>query len=449
MASASHFNKVPAGSDLQPVPGDPGAPIIGYTFRFMADPIPMLRQRYDHYGPVSWASLFGIRMVQMLGPEANEFVFKNRGDLFSNNLGWDYFIGKFFHRGIMLLDFEEHRWHRKIMQQAFNRDVLREYIDRMGPEIESGIRRWGNQDDFSVLKGIKQLTLDLATDVFMGYELGPQANRINRAFVHAVRGGTAFIRFPVPGLRWSKGLKGRRVLEKFFRAQLADKRRSQGNDMFSVLCRAETEAGERFSDDDVINHMIFLMMAAHDTSTITLSTMFYYLAKHPAWQERLREESRALGKARLEYDDMDKLESATLVMKEALRLCAPVPSIPRMTVKDVEFNGFFIPKGTMINVLPYFTHYMEEFWPEPEKFDPERFAEHRREDKVHPYAWVPFGGGAHKCIGLHFAELQIKAILHQVVQNYRWSVAADYEMPVDTSSLPVPADGLPVKLERL
>jgi cytochrome P450 len=319
----------------------------------------------------------------------------------------------------------------------------------MGTGIAEGIARWQPENEFSVLQHVKQLTLDLATDVFMGHELGPEADRINQAFVDAVRGGTAFVRFPVPGLRWQKGLKGRKVLEKFFYGHVADKRASDGNDMFSVLCRAETEDGERFTDDDVVNHMIFLMMAAHDTSTITLSTMFYYLARYPEWQEKIREESLALDKEAIGYEDLAKMESAGLVMKEALRLCAPVPSLPRKTVKDVEFQGYFIPKGTMVNVLPYVSHYLEEYWPDPFRFDPERFAEHRREDKVHPYAWVPFGGGAHKCIGLHFAELQVKAILHQVVRHFRWEVEPGYEMPVDTSTLPVPADGLPVRMRRL
>ena len=123
--------------------------------------------------------------------------------------------------------------------------------------------------------------------------------------------------------------------------------------------------------------------------------------------------------------------------------------LPRRTVRDVEYQGYYIPSGTFLTVVPYFTHYMEEYWPDPERFDPERFAEDRREDKVHPYAWVPFGGGAHKCIGLHFAEMQVKAILHRVLLRWRWSVPAGYEMPVDTSSLPVPADGLPVTLEKL
>ena len=98
----------------------------------------------------------------------------------------------------------------------------------------------------------------------------------------------------------------------------------------------------------------------------------------------MQEESQALNKTCIDYDDLAKLEGIGLAMKEALRLCAPVPSLPRKTVRDAEFNGYFIPKGTFISVSPFFTHYMEEFWPEPETFDPERFSEARREDKIHP-----------------------------------------------------------------
>ena len=384
----------------------------------------------------------------MLGPDANQFVLMNKGDLFSNHGGWDFFIGPFFHRGIMLLDFEEHRWHRRIMQQAFTKNALRGYLERMGPRITAGLDTWP-EGGIKVLPRVKRLTLDLATDVFMGQELGPRSEQVNRAFVDTVRAGTALLRFPVPGLRWSKGLRGRRVLEQLFRDEIPTKRAQEDNDLFSALCHATTEDGDRFSDDDVVNHMIFLMMAAHDTTTITLSNLFYHLAGAPEWQERLREESRALGKTQLEYEDLEKLPGIGLAMKEALRLCAPVPSLPRRTVRDVEYDGFHIPKGSFITMAPYFTHYMEEYWPDAERFDPERFAEHRREDKVHPYAWVPFGGGAHKCIGLHFADMQVKAILHQVLLKYRWRVPADYVMPVDTTSLPVPKDGLPVTLERL
>src|SRR5687767_12547140 len=157
--------------------------------------------------------------------------------------------------------------------------------------------------------------------------------------------------------------------------------------------------------------MIFALMAAHDTTTITMTTMAYYLAKNPEWQERCRAESQAIGKRELDFEDLDKLPSLDLVMKESLRLCSPVPGLPREAVKDTQVLGFHIPKGTLVNVATFTNHYLAEYWPDPERFDPERFAPERREDKIHQYAWEPFGGGVHKCIGLHFAGMQVKAIL--------------------------------------
>ena len=437
--------------ELKSIPGELGYPLVGNTLSMTRNPLRFLRDRYNRFGDISWGKILGIKVVFLIGPDANEFVLQNRDDVFSNNQGWDFLIGKFFQRGIMLLDFEEHRFHRKIMQSAFKKSVMMEYIKQMNPSIQDGIMKWTAGDSFHAFTAIKQLTLDLATEVFMGYELGKEADKLNRAFIDTVRAGTSIVRMPIPGGRWKKGLDGRKVLVNFFRSQIKNKRNNNNDsmDLFSQLCRAEAEDGQRFTDDDVVNHMIFLMMAAHDTSTITLSSMLYQLAKNPQWQERLRAESVALGKSCLEYDDLERLPSMTLVMKESLRLCAPVPGIPRKSVKDSEFKGYHIPSGTMIMVSPHFTHHMHEHWTNPFQFDPERFNDERREHKMHSYAYIPFGGGAHMCIGLHFAELQIKAILHQVLLKYRWSVNPGYEMPIDTSSLPTPKDKLPVKLVRL
>ncbi len=433
----------------QSMPGSAGLPLIGHTLDMLGDPLENGLRMTNSLGPAYWVDAFGRTFVNLIGPEANQLVLRNQGDIFSNHKGWDFYIGKFFHRGIMLLDFEEHRHHRGIMQAAFKRQVLVQYLERMNPAIEQGIRKWKTGRNFEVLTSIKQLTLDIATDIFMGEKLGPEADKINKAFVDCVRAGTALARFPLPGGRWKKGLDGRRVLEDFFRARIDEKRRHPGEDLFSRLCQAEDEMGRKFSDDDVINHMIFLMMAAHDTSTITLTTMFYQLAKHPEWQDRLREESLRMGKQDVQHEDLDKLVDAGLVMKESLRMIPPVPGIPRKTVKDVEFKGYLIPAGTMLTVSPMLTHRLKEWWAAPDQFDPERFSEERMEHKKHMYQYVPFGGGAHMCIGLHFAEMQVKAVLHHVLLRYRWSVADNYEMPVDYTSLPVPADKLPVKLERL
>ncbi|MFI0357876.1 cytochrome P450 [Actinomadura sp. 9N407] len=440
----------PEGSGLKPVRGHPGIPFVGNTLQVMRQPFKVARKRYEEFGPVTWGWLLGQRTVTVQGPEAAEAVLVNRDKAFANGPAWSYFIGPFFYRGIMLLDFEEHLHHRRIMQQAFTQKRLRSYMEAMAPGIASGIAAWEPGQGFKVYDHVKQLTLDLATDVFMGVELDrAEADRVNGAFIDAVRAGTAYVRFPVPGLRWHKGVQARKVLEEFFRRHLPAKRRDGGDDLFAALCQAETDDGHRFTDEDVVNHMIFALMAAHDTTTITLTTMAYYLAKHPEWQERLRDESLALGKPVLEFGDLDALPSADLVMKEALRLLPPVPALPRRVVKDTSILGYHIPAGSTVVVPQLTNHQMPEWWPDPETFDPERFAPDRREDKVHKYAWSPFGGGAHKCIGLHFAGMQVKGILHQVLLNYRWSVPGRYEWPLDTTSLPSPKDGLPVRLDRL
>jgi cytochrome P450 len=335
------------------------------------------------------------------------------------------------------------------MQEAFTNERLAGYLVGMNEGIARGLDAWEPRDGFLVLPALKQLTLDVATETFMGVELGSTADRINRAFIDTVQAGTSFVRFPVPGGRWAKGLRGRRVLEGFLTGYLPSKRVGDSDDLFTALCHVTSEDGHAFSDEDVVNHMIFLLMAAHDTSKMTTTTIMYYLAKFSEWQDRVREESRGLGAPGLSIDDLEKLPALDLVMKEALRLIAPVPALARRTVKDTEILGHFLPAGTLTSVGLGFTHYMPEYWPEPELFDPERFAEHRREDKIHPHAWEPFGSGAHKCIGMRFGTVEVKAIVHQLVQRFRWSVPDDYEMVIDTTSLPVPKDGLPVTLERI
>jgi cytochrome P450 len=264
-----------------------------------------------------------------------------------------------------------------------------------------------------------------------------------------VVGGQAIIRADVPGGKWHRGLESRRLLEEYFRSQLPAKRVSQDGDLFSVLCRAETEDGERFSDEDVVNHMIFTMMAAHDTSTITLTMMGYYLARHPEWQDQLRAESEALGKDVIGYDDLEALPSMDLVFKETLRMNAPVGTLARQAIKDTEIDGRYIPKGTKLMLGIYPTQRMEPWWRNPDTFDPGRFSDARREDAAHKYVWTPFGNGVHKCIGMHFGSMEVKAILHQLLLRNSWRIPAGYEPVLDYGTGPFPGDGLPIELRPL
>jgi cytochrome P450 len=441
----------PVGSGLKPVMGDPGLPFLGQSVGFFDDGLKLSRRFHARFGTVFWGNVVGVKLVVVLGPDGIETVLQNRDKAFSNEHGWGYFIGPFFNRGVMLMDFAEHRHHRLIMQQAFKRERLLAYLARMNPAIARGIAGWRPGSDFHMYTRAKQLTLDIATEVFVGDTLGAGADRVNRAFIDTVVGGKALIRTdtPIPWAKWHRGLESRRVLEEYFRALLPAKRASGGDDLFTVLCRAESEDGQRFSDEDVVNHMIFVLMAAHDTSTITLAMMVYYLAKHPVWQERLREESRALGKPFIDYDDIDRLTSMDLVFRETLRINAPVGMLARQAIKDTEIDGHYVPAGTTMMLALYPTMRMEPWWKDPDTFDPERFTPERREDASHRYAWVPFGGNVHKCIGMHFGGMEVKAILHQLLLRNRWTVPPGYEPPLDGGTGPLPADGLPVTLRAL
>jgi cytochrome P450 len=405
------------------------------------------------YGEVARLHIFGTTLYTAYGLDAAEQVLVNRDRVFANGPAWSHFIGPFFRRGLMLLDFDEHLHHRRILQHAFTNDALRRYHAVMAPHIRQGIASWEGVPGPRMHELFKALTLDLALETFVGVELTPaERDRINRAFIDAVRAGTSVVRAPVPGTPWARGLAARKVLEDFFFAQLPEKRRRGGDDLFAQLCvaqqKAQREGSDAFSDEDIVNHMIFLLMAAHDTSTITMTSMAYQLARHPHWQEQARAECVAAG-TDLDYDGVLGLDLLDRVMKESLRLCSPVPSLPRVAVRETVLNGCRIPEGAFVAVSPFYNHHDARCWPDPTRFDPDRFAPDRREDRAHRMAFEPFGGGVHKCIGMHFAGIQVRAIFHELLHSYRWSVPSGYEWPLDLAALPVPRDRLPVRMERL
>ncbi|MCK9250510.1 MAG: cytochrome P450 [Solirubrobacteraceae bacterium] len=439
----------PPGSGLEPVMGDPSVPYIGRTLGFLRHTLEHCGELYDRFGSISWTTAFGTKMVLVLGPEAIGTVLANRDKAFSNKQGWDYLIGPFFDRGVMLMDGDEHLQHRRIMQEAFKRPRLVDYIAQANDTIARGVASWPNQEGFKLFDATKQLTLDIATEVFMGESLGPEADRLNHAFDDCVVGGQALIRHDVPGGMWHRGLRSRRLLADHFRSQIPAKRAGDGNDLFSVLCRAETADGERFTDEDVVNHMIFTMMAAHDTSTLTLSMMAYYLARHPEWQERLREEAVALGVDQIDYANVDRLPLMDLCFRETLRMNAPVGILGRRSVKDTELDGRFIPADTQLLIGIYPSQRMEPWWSDPHTFDPERFLPERAEDRSHKFAWAPFGAGAHKCIGMFFGTMEVKAILFRLLLTRRFSIPDGYEPPISYGTGPLPADGLPITLSAL
>ena len=240
------------------------------------------------------------------------------------------------------------------------------------------------------------------------------------------------------------------MLESYFEERVKERRNAQSADMLTVLCHTTDEDGNSFTDDDIVNHMIFLMMAAHDTTTSTLTTMAHHLAANQEWQERCRDESARLGDGPLDIEALEKLESLDLVINESLRMVTPLPFNIRRTVRDTELLGYFIPAGTNVNIWPGLNHRLPELCTDPEKFDPGRFAEPRAEHKRHRYAFSPFGGSAHKCIGMVFGQLEIKTVMHRLLRRYRLELPhPGYQPRYDYAGMPVPIDGMPIVLRPL
>jgi cytochrome P450 len=162
----------------------------------------------------------------------------------------------------------------------------------------------------------------------------------------------------------------------------------------------------------------------------------------------VREEHRRLSLAPgelLSFGRLDELVLTEMAFKEAMRLAPPVPSIPRRALSDFEFMAFRIPAGTSVSINPLFTHYMPELWPEPERYDPMRFGPEVSRNR-HKFAFVPFGGGAHMCLGLNFAYMQAKCFAWHFLNKFRVSVAPDYRPGWRMWPIPYPRDGLLVTL---
>jgi cytochrome P450 len=443
----------PAGSGLKPVLGNSGLPLLGHIVEFFRTGPDFSVHLYQKYGPVFFSDVPLLGGAVVLGPDANQAVFTNKNKDFSQE-GWHPVIGPFFNRGLMLLDFDEHLYHRRIMGEAFTRTRLTGYVEHMDRVVTTSVADWPSNDArFLFNPAVKKLTLDIASMAFMGHEPGTDddvVNKVNDAFTITTRAGGALIRVPVPPFKWWRGVRARKFLEEYYYERVKERRNAEGSDMLTVLCHAQDDDGNRFTDEDIVNHMILLMMAAHETSTSATTTMAYNLAAHPEWQERCRDESARLGDGPLDIESLEKLESLDLVMNESLRMVAPLPFTMRRTVRDTELMGYYLPAGTNVTTWQGMNHRLPELWTDPDKFDPDRFAEPRAEHKRHRYAFAPFGGGAHKCIGMVFGQLEIKTIMHRLLRRYRLELTRPgYEPRWDYGGIPMTTDGLPIVLRPL
>ncbi|MEM8606361.1 MAG: cytochrome P450 [Myxococcota bacterium] len=447
LADAVDLPPVPA-KKVEGLPGDAGRHQLRDTIEQLRDMHGFMQRRRARHGPNFTHGYFGFVPFAIGEPELVREILLDRERCFSSRMGWDFSIGELFEGGLMLRDFDDHRAQRNIMQSAFRPAAMRGYLDIINPIVSEDLEARRGRSSYRFYPTAKQLGLRIAAELLLGVSFDERdGKRISRAFINAVKAAIAIVRRPVPPGQYWRGMRGRAFLKQYFQSQIAERRRSDKGDMFSQLCRATDDHGDRLTDDEIAQHMIFLVLAAHDTTASAITTSIWALATYPEWQDRVREEVSVSGSPFMDYDARDTLEQTERVFKEAIRMQPPVPFMMRRAVRDTHLGPYALPENLAVGPTSLITHYLPDWWTEPTRFDPERFSPERAEHKRHPGLYYPFGAGAHMCLGVHLATMQAKAFLHQFVRRYRVRPASERPTRFQVVPIPHPVDGLPLRVE--
>lgn len=429
------------------LPGDDGWPVLGHTFQFYFDFYGFGSKMLERFGEVYRSRAAMLNFITVASPEAVDFVIRQNEAVFSCKEGWGPFYGRAFPYSLPVMDGEEHRHHRRILSNAFKKVHLLSYLDLMNTLVATDVTTWPSGQRVEMFHLCKQLTLDVAAKAFLGISLDDKADFIGKTFLTLNKGIGALIPFPVPGFALWKALRAQKVLINFFRQMIANKRMKEGQDIFARLCTAKDEDGASLSDDAILYHLLQFLAAAHDTSTTTLSVIFHYLLQLPEWQQHLIDEVDAIGSERLNFDDLDRMEKADWIIREALRMYPAAPLMFRRAMADATYKNYPFKSGNQVVIDIAAIHHSPKYWSHPEQFDPARYSPERSEQKKHPYLWIPFGAGAHTCIGLHFTFIELKVILYHVFRRFRVESVGEVD---SFRVLPItkPRKNLPLKLVK-
>ncbi|XP_036136068.1 cytochrome P450 3A12-like isoform X1 [Molossus molossus] len=229
----------------------------------------------------------------------------------------------------------------------------------------------------------------------------------------------------------------KKSVERMKKSRLQDQQKHRV-DFFQLMINSQNskEAGSHkaLSDLELIAQSIIFIFAGYETTSTSLSFLMYLLATHPDVQQKLQEEIDATfpNKAPPTYNAVVQMEYLDMVLSESLRLFPVAGRIERVCKKDVEINGVFIPKGTVVMVPSFVIHRDPVHWSEPEEFRPERFSKNK--DSMNPYIYLPFGSGPRNCIGMRFALMNMKVAVIRILQNFSFKPCKETQIPVKLMS---------------
>jgi cytochrome P450 len=374
------------------------------------------RRRYGD-DAVTFSSLFDPQFVMVFHPDLVKQVFRGPPDRLragEANAPLGAVLGQ---RSVLLLDGAEHLRHRRLMLPAFHGERMREYEEVMRDAADRAIDGWPVGEQFTLLRTMQSLTLDVIMSAVFGIEAGPRQEELKRrirAVIDPVGSRRGVLLMVLSGgrLGMQAGIREfeqrRRELDELIFEEIAERRGvpdlEQRSDVLSMLLLARDDDGHAMSDRELRDELVTLLVAGHETTATGLAWAFELLLRNPAVLERLRASFEEGGESYLDA-----------VVKETLRLRPVVPGIGRVVRGGpFELGDFVIPDGVEINPSIATIHRRADCYPNPAAFRPERFL---GDDAPDTYTWLPFGGSTRRCLGASFATFEMRVVIKRVLER--------------------------------
>jgi cytochrome P450 len=400
---------------------------MGRTQRFARDPLPLLLDCYERFGPVFTIRILHSNAIFALGPEANHHLLVANARNFSWRDGHMGDLMPLLGDGLLTIDGEFHRRSRQIMLPAFHRERIAAAHATMEDEVTRALEPWRPGQTIDLYTWTRTLALRIAMRALFGLD-AREAPRSARDFTQALGFYSRDYLLQIlrgPGSPYRRMLRARARLDALIHAEI-DRRRAtgeRGEDILSLLLDASDEDGSRLSDRHVRDEVMTLLFAGHDTTTSTVAFLFYELARNPHERET----------------DLE------LLLDETLRLYPPAWIGPRATIDEDVIAGVPVPGGVPINYVSWASHRLPDIWEDPDCFDPQRFAPGRRE-QIPRGAYVPFGAGSRMCIGMRFGQAEIGVIARRIRERFTLDLTPGYELRIRQMPTIGPRDGMPMVL---
>ena len=339
---------------------------------------------------------------------------------------------------LFVLPNEQWRPRKRALQPVFTKINVRTFGGHMSRAAQAAVDQWRAGGDVDLDALCRAVTMRSLGRSVLGIDLNDRAAAIAE-HMHVASSYTADRALrPVRAPRWlptparrrarSAVAAMRRVTDDILQACRADPTRDAPL-VHALINATDPETGHPLTNDDISNDLLIFMLAGHDTTATALTYALWALGHHPELQDRVAAEAAMLGDRELTSDDASRLGYTSQVIREALRLCPPAAGVGRVAMRDIEVDGYRVEAGTLIAVGIYALHRDPSLWPDPEVFDPERFAPEQVRGRGR-WQYLPFAGGARSCIGEHFAMLETTLALATIVRATRLRSLHD-DFPVD------------------